>query len=100
MQQLAELLADHDHHDQRADQAYRDGYTDGHASGWEAGYAHAHEEMARHWRAQTAAVRGHAASPTYAELEHRRAQPGGQAYETAKARRGEYTGGPVPWENA
>jgi len=89
VQQLAELLADHDHHDRRAEQAYRDGYTDGFTSGWDVGYGHAHEEIAAHWVALAARIRGYANSPTFEELQRRRAQPGGLIYERAVARRGQ-----------
>lgn len=86
-EQLAELLADFDHHERRVADAFQDGYRQGFESGWEVGYAHAHEEMARHWRALAERIRGYANSPTFAELERRRAQPGGAVYYQAVAHR-------------
>jgi hypothetical protein len=92
VQQLAELLADHDYHEQRVADAYRNGYEHGHRSGWDVGYAHAHEEIAASWVALAARIRGYGNSPTYAELQRRRGVPGGAVYEQAVARRGQAQG--------
>jgi len=79
--QLRRLLADHDHHERRIAQAYRDGYRDGYLSGWDIGYAHAHDEMAKAWAALREKIRSLAGTPTYAELRQIRRTPGGPIYD-------------------
>ncbi len=87
VQELAELLAEHDRQEKRVTDAYREGYEHGHRSGWDVGYAHAHEEIAASWVALAVRIRGYANSPTFEELQRRRAQPGGIVYERTMARR-------------
>jgi hypothetical protein len=83
VQQLADLLADHDYQEQRVADAYRDGYEYGHRSGWDVGYAHAHEEIAAAWALVAEKVRATGRTCTNDE----RREPGGIVYERAMARR-------------
>ena len=96
------LLDDLDGQRRRESAAYASGYRDGHRTGWEVGYGHAHHEMARDWAAVAKPVRqlGTPGSVAHEELQRRRSEPGGPAYEAALRRRGgrEYKGGPVAWE--
>ncbi len=56
--------------------------------GFDVGYAQAHGEMAADWKALAEKIRQMANTPTFAELEKRRAQHDDTGY----------TGGPVEWE--
>ena len=85
----ARLLDDLEGQRRREAEAYAAGYRDGHRSGWEIGYAHAHEEMAAHWRALAEQIRRTANTPTHAELIQRRA---------TSTSSNDYAGGPVEWE--
>ena len=89
---------------QRDEDNYRRGFADAARifldHGHEIGYALAHQEMAAAWSALAAHVRALAGTPTHAELQQRRSQPGGDAYHAALQRRGgrEYTGGPIDFD--
>ncbi|MFC6080734.1 FliH/SctL family protein [Sphaerisporangium aureirubrum] len=92
---LVRLLADLDGQRRRERQAYAEGYRDGHRSGWDVGYAHACHEMATEWAKLRRVVRGTAAGPSHAELEHRRWQ--GRRADFGRPRPGDHPGGPVQW---
>jgi len=56
--------------------------------GYDVGYAQAHTEVAEDWKALAEKIRAMANTPTFAEVERRRAQHADAGY----------TGGPVEWE--
>lgn len=82
------------------EQGWRDGFRVGYYSGREDGRVATEAEHDRQWvLAATPIVELIRTVPAYAELERRRNQPHGEAYEQALQRRGgkPYEGGPVRW---
>lgn len=84
----AELVDDLAAQRRREEQAFRDGYGYGFAAGEQVGAQRAERELTARWAAAADHVHTVAGRPAHADLEARRAEPGGPAYFAALMRHG------------
>ncbi|MER5647308.1 hypothetical protein [Streptosporangium sp. NPDC002524] len=109
--ELRALLDDLDQHHRDLAEAYASGYRDGHAVGLDIGEHQAEHRMAREWHHAYVAVRSASSAATTADRAEMDVSTAAGVPCSAKcgrcsrciraaavARRGDYTGGPVPWE--
>ncbi|SFO14664.1 hypothetical protein SAMN04489713_104272 [Actinomadura madurae] len=92
----AEMVDDIEGQQRRESAAFRDGYALGLAAGIDVGRDQAERDMAEAWRPVAESVRRLGRTLTFEEIERRRWD--GRREDFGRPRPGDYTGGPVSWD--